>query len=89
MFFLNISCYPRREVYGDDIVCLSVHKNLGTLAAQTSLWQTSNYTRIKNNNRRLLKPFAYKVMTIYISHNNTFKVVILQLLVQRGSTTPT
>ena len=53
-------------------VCLSFRKFLGklrTLAAQTSYWQTSNYTRIKNNNRLLLKPFGYKVMTIYITHS--------------------
>ena len=53
------------------IVCVSVHKTLGklqTLMAQTSYCQTSNYTRIKNNNRLLLKPFSYKVMTIYITH---------------------
>ena len=57
-------------------VCLSVRKKLGklqTLTAQTSYWQTSNYTRIKNNNRLLLKPFGYKVMTIYITHGYCFQ----------------
>ena len=52
-------------------VCLSVCKFLGklqTLGAQRSYWQTSNYTRNKNNKRLLLKPFDYKVMTIYITH---------------------
>ena len=58
------------------ILCLSVRKKLGklqTLTAQTSYWQTSNYTRIKNNNRLLLKPFGYKVMTIYITHGFCFQ----------------
>ena len=59
-------------------VCLSVcvRKKLAklqTLTAQTSYWQTSNYTRIKNNNRLLLKPFGYKVMTIYITHGFCFQ----------------
>ena len=57
-------------------VCLSVRKNLGKLgilAARTSYWQTSNYTKIKNNNRLSLKPFAYKVMTIYTTHGYCFQ----------------
>ena len=57
-------------------VCVSVRKKLGklqTLTAQTSYWQTSNYTRMKNNNRLLLKPFGYKVMTIYITHGFCFQ----------------
>ena len=29
--------------------------------------QTSNHTRIKSNNRRLLKPFCFKVMTIFVT----------------------
>ena len=50
-------------------VCLFKKKlgKLQTLTAQTSYWQASNYTGIKNNNRLLLKPFSYKVMTIYIT----------------------
>ena len=46
-------------------VCLFKKKlgKLQTLMAQTSYWQASNYTGIKNNNRLLLKPFSYKVMT--------------------------
>ena len=57
-------------------VCLSVRKFLGklqTLVAQMSYWQTSNYTRIKNTHRRLLKSFGYKVMTIYITHGYCFQ----------------
>ena len=57
-------------------VCVSVYKKLGklqTLTAQTSYWQTSNHTRIKNNKRLLLKPFSYKVMTIYITHGYYFQ----------------
>ena len=56
-------------------VCVCVHKNLGklgTLAARTSYWHTSNYTRIKNNNRLLIKPFGYNVMTIYVTHGYCF-----------------
>ena len=43
-------------------VCVCVWKilgNLQTLVAPTSYWQTSNYTRIKNNKRLLLKHFGY------------------------------
>ena len=56
-------------------VCLFINKlgKLRTLTAQTSYWQTSNYTRNKNNNRVLLKPFGYKVMTIYITHGYGFQ----------------
>ena len=57
-------------------ICVSFRKKLEklqTLTAQTSYWQTSNYTRIKNNNRHLLKPFGYKVMTIYITHVYCFQ----------------
>ena len=39
-------------------VCVCVCKilvKLRTLVAPTSYWQTSNYTRIKNNKRLLLK----------------------------------
>ena len=46
---------------------------LGTLAARMSYWQTSNYTRIKNNKRLLLKPFGYKVMKIYFTHGYYFQ----------------
>ena len=51
-------------------VCLSVWKflrKLWTLAAETSSWQTSNYTRIKKNNNRLLKPFGYKVIPLTVT----------------------
>ena len=59
-------------------VCLSLsvykfHGKLRTLVAQTSYWQTANYTRNKNNNRLLLKPFGCKVMTIYIAHDYCFQ----------------
>ena len=43
------------------------------LMIHESLWQTSNYTRIKNNNKLLLKPFGLKVMTIYIIHGYCFQ----------------
>ena len=46
---------------------------LRTLVAPTSYWQTSNYTRIKNNKRLLLKPFGYKVITIFITHGYCFQ----------------
>ena len=57
-------------------MCLCVRQILGNLrilVAPTSYWQTSNYTRIKNNNRLLLKPFGYKVMTIFITHGYCFQ----------------
>ena len=41
--------------------------------APTSYWLTSNYTRIKNNKRLLLKPFGYKVITIFITHSYCFQ----------------
>ena len=47
-------------------VCSQKMGKLQTLTAQTSYWQTSNYTR--NNKRLLPKPFRYKFMTIYITH---------------------
>ena len=53
-----------------------VRKILGklrTLVARTSYWQTSNYTRIKSNMRLLLKPFGYKVITIFITHGYCFQ----------------
>ena len=53
------------------ILCVCVGKTLGklrTLVAPTSYWHTSNYTSIKNNKSVLLKPFGYKVITIYITH---------------------
>ena len=34
---------------------------------------TSDYTRNKTNNRLLLKPFGYKVMTIYIAYGYCFQ----------------
>ena len=43
-------------------------EKLQTLVAPTSYWQTSKYTRIKNNKGLLLKPICYKVMTIFIIH---------------------
>ena len=46
-------------------------EKLQTLASRTSYWQTSNYTRNKNNKR--LKPFGYKVMTIYVTHGYCFQ----------------
>ena len=58
-------------------VCVCVRKILGklrTLVAPTSYWQTSNYTRIKNNKRLLLKPFGYKFITIFITHGYCFQV---------------
>ena len=57
-------------------VCMCVCKILGklwTLVSPTSYWQTSNYTRIKNNKRLLLKPFGYKVITIFITHSYCFQ----------------
>ena len=55
-------------------VCLCVCNILGklrTLVAPLNYWQTSNYTRIKNNKRLLLKPFGYKDITIFITHTVT------------------
>ena len=53
-------------------VCVCVRTVLGklrTLVATTSYWETSNYTRMKNKKRLLLKPFGYKVITIFITHS--------------------
>ena len=41
--------------------------------ARTSCWQTSNYTRIYNDKRLLLKPFGYKVITVYVTHGYCFQ----------------
>ena len=57
-------------------VCVCVCKILGKLrplVAPTSYRQSSNYTSIKNNKRFLLKPFGYKVITIYITHGYCFQ----------------
>ena len=35
--------------------------------------KTSNYTRIKSNNRLLVKPFRFKVITIFIPHGYCFQ----------------
>ena len=50
-------------------VCLFAKKlgKIQILMAQMSYLQTSSYMRNKNNNRCLLKPFGYKVMTVYIT----------------------
>ena len=43
--------------------------------AESSYWQTSNYARNKKNKRHLLKPFSYKVMTIYMTHGHCFQTL--------------
>ena len=57
-------------------VCVCVRTILGklrTLVAPMSYWQTSNYTRIKNDKRHLLKPFGYNVITVFITHGYCFQ----------------
>ena len=43
------------------------------MTVQMSYSHTSSYTKIKSNNKVLLKPFGYKVMTIYIIHGYCFQ----------------
>ena len=45
---------------------------LTTLGLPLSYQQTWNYTRIKIKDRLSLKPFGYKVMTIFTTHNCHF-----------------
>ena len=57
-------------------VCVCVHKilqKLRTPVARTKYGKTSNYTRIKSNNRLLVKPFRFKVITIFIPHGYCFQ----------------
>ena len=57
-------------------VCVCVRIILGKLqilVASTSYWQTSNYTRIKNSKRLLLKPCGYKVITLFLTHSYCFQ----------------
>ena len=69
---LTLSCVGGAEDYCNCFVCLSVGKIAANLRILT-LWkyyqQTSNHTRIKINNRLLLKPFCFKVMTIFVTHS--------------------
>ena len=78
----NYHYYPCHEVqakgYDNHIVCVCVCvckilRKLQTLVARTRYWKTSNYTRIKNNNKLLLKPFHYKVITISLTHGYCFQ----------------
>ena len=54
-------------------LCVSIFSGkIKTLIFQTGYWQTSNYTRKKNNVGNFLKPFGAKVMTIFITHSYHF-----------------
>ena len=60
-------------------VCVCVRKilqKLRTLVARTRYGKTSNYTRIKSNNRLLVKSFRFnKVITIFILHGYCFQTL--------------
>ena len=58
-------------------VCVSSFSGkIKTLTFQLGYWQTSNYTRKKNNVEILLKPFGSKVIKIVITHSYRFTTLI-------------
>ena len=78
-------------------VCLFLYLSVGKLPAnlQTlALWkyyqQTSNHTRIKSNNKLkplLLKPFCFKVMTIFVTHGHCFTIFRRRLVAKEFTET--
>ena len=74
------------ESYCIRSVCLSfstIPANLRTLALWKYYQQMSNHTRIKSNNRLLLKPFCFKVKTIFVTHSHCFTTFRRPVLAKR------
>ena len=63
--------------------------NLWTLAPWKYYQQTSNQTRIKSINKLSLKPFCFKVMTIFVTHSHCFttfrKRLVAKVLLKHNS----
>ena len=83
--------------YCSHSVCLSVPKipaKLWILTLRKYYQQTSNHTRIKNNNRLLLKPFCFIILTTFVTHGRRFttfrrrlvakKIIETQLILLEG-----
>ena len=66
VYCLSLPVNPRPRIGGAEGYCNRFV--LWTLGLSKYYQQTSNHTRIKSNNSHLLKPFCFKVMTIFVTH---------------------
>ena len=89
---LTLAHIGRAEGYCNQVFCVRVwcvfYQTFWTTTFVTTLelWssyqQTWNYTRIKIKDRVFLKPFGYKVMTVFTTHDCRF-ITFWRLLVVR------
>ena len=76
---LSLACVGGAEGYCNHIFCLfvsvsstNISGQVTTFGLRSSYQQTWNYTRIEIKDRLFLKPFGYKVMTIFTTHDCRF-----------------